>query len=92
MAITVNIPGTATATIDESNNITVLLQVQILNSTTIIGDTVLSINIYLYTANILAYAVSQMIEKINQYKALCIKHNNIQAALANFTNQVKAGV
>lgn len=92
MAITVVIPGTATAIIDERDVITASLQVQIKRDTTIIGDSIITINVPLNTADILNFSVNQMISKINQFKSQCIKQDNIQTALGTFTNLVKAGV
>lgn len=92
MAITVNIPGTATAELDERSYITISLQVQIMDGATILGDKIITISVYQHTANVLNYAVSMMIDQITQFKNLCVKQTNMRVALLNFTNQVKAGV
>jgi len=92
MAITVNIPETATATLDEKDNITVSLQVQIVDGATVLGDKVITITVFLHTASILAYAVNMMVNEIEQFKALCIKQTQIRTALLNFTSQVIAAV
>ena len=61
MAITVNIPDTATASIDNKDEITINLRVQIMDGATVLGDTTLSVKVFLYTANVRDYAVSLMI-------------------------------
>jgi len=92
MAIIVNIPGTATATMNENNELIISLQVQILNNAVVIEDKIITISVFRYTANVLNYAVTVMINEIAQYKALCIKNLQIQTALSTFTSLVKAGV
>lgn len=89
MAITVSIIGNVTATINESDNITVSATVQILDGATIINEKVISTTVYLHTKNIYDYALQQMVEEINIFKALSIKQKNINNATKNFTTNLQ---
>jgi hypothetical protein len=92
MAITVNIPGEASATMGDDDYIHISLQVQIKDGVLVLDDQVLEITIYRYTANVLDHAVSIMVEKISAFKNKTVKQKNIQTMLSNFTNQIKAAV
>ena len=52
----------------------------------------ITISVFRYTAQVLTHAVSLMVNEINQFKALCIKQQQIQTALGTFTDLVKAQV
>ena len=90
MAITVNIVGNATATINESDNITISTTIQILNGATIINEKVISISVFLHTKNVYNYALQQMVQEIEIFKALSIKQKNINNLTANFTTDLQA--
>lgn len=89
MAITVNIVGNVTATIDANDNITISSTVQILNGAIIINERVISISVFLHTKNLYNYALQQMVQEIEIFKALSIKQRNINNVTANFTNDLK---
>ena len=89
MAITVSIIGNVTAIINESDNITISAAVQILDGATIINEKVISTTIYLHTKNLYNYALQQMVQEIEIFKALSIKQRNINNVTKNFTNDLK---
>ena len=89
MVISVNILGNVIATINESDNIAISATVQILDDAIIIAEKAITTSVYLHTKNLYNYALQQMVQEIEIFKALSIKQRNINNVTKNFTTDLK---